>query len=332
MTGRSTSVVGGETISNLPWQERPDKSNELIWRYSENPLFGFSPVPDNPNIYTIYNSAPIPFQGGFAGVFRADHRTGLPYLHVGHSADGIAWDINPDPLAVTCGIPGGGPAEFAYDPRVLRMDDTYYVMWCNDYHGPTIGIATTKDFVNFDQKDNAFLPCNRNGVLFPRKINGHFAMLSRPSDMGHTPFGEIFYSESPDLKFWGNHRFVMGRGDDWWSNMKVGPGPAPIETTHGWLMIYHGVVNGCNGYVYRMGLALLDPEEPWKVIHRSPNHVFGPEAAYETAGAVPNVVFPCAALCDAATGRVAIYYGAADTDTGLAFAHIDELIAYVLAE
>ena len=57
-------------------------------------------------------------------------------------------------------------------PRVCRLEDRYYVTWCNGYHGPTIGIAWTNDFETFHQMENAFLPFNRNGVLFPRKIGG----------------------------------------------------------------------------------------------------------------------------------------------------------------
>jgi beta-1,4-mannooligosaccharide/beta-1,4-mannosyl-N-acetylglucosamine phosphorylase len=97
----------------------------------------------------------------------------------------------------------------AYDPRVTRLEDRWYVTWCNGYHGPTIGVAWTHDFATFHQLDNASLPFNRNGVLFPRRISDRYAMLSRPSDNGHTPFGDIFYSESPDLVHWGRHRHVM---------------------------------------------------------------------------------------------------------------------------
>jgi len=89
---------------------------------------------------------------------------------------------------------------WAYDPRVCKIDDEYVITWCNKFEQcPTIGIATTQDFKTFEQQGNAFLPYNRNGVMFPRKINGKYAMLSRPSDGGHTAFGDIYYSESPDL-------------------------------------------------------------------------------------------------------------------------------------
>ncbi|MDE6915821.1 MAG: glycosidase, partial [Lachnospiraceae bacterium] len=161
-------------------------------------------------------------------------------------------------------------------------------------------------------------------------IGGNYYMLSRPSDNGHTPFGDIFLSESPDLKYWGCHRHVMGtiKGDySAWQCTKIGAGSVPIETDEGWLLIYHGVITTCNGYVYRMGCALLDLGEPWKVLKRTRNYILAPHELYECMGDVPNVVFPCAALTDAATGRIAIYYGCADTVTGLAFTTVDRLMA-----
>jgi beta-1,4-mannooligosaccharide/beta-1,4-mannosyl-N-acetylglucosamine phosphorylase len=163
-------------------------------------------------------------------------------------------------------------------------------------------------------------------VLFPKKINGNYAMLSRPSDTGHTAFGDIFYSESPDLTYWGKHRHVMGTINDGWQSTKVGAGPVPIEIKKGWLLIYHGVLTSCNGYVYSMGAALLDLNEPWKVLKRTRNYILAPWEYYECVGDVPNVVFPCAALHDEKSGRIALYYGCADTCTGLAFTTVDELI------
>ena len=157
-------------------------------------------------------------------------------------------------------------------------------------------------------------------------------MLSRPSDNGHTPFGDIFISQSKDMEFWGKHRHLMSpiKGDpSAWQGTKVGPGPIPIETDEGWLLIYHGVITTCNGFVYRMGAALLDLEQPWKVLYRSKDYILAPYEYYECVGDVPNVVFPCAALADADTGRIAVYYGCADTVTGIAFTTVDELLSYL---
>jgi beta-1,4-mannooligosaccharide/beta-1,4-mannosyl-N-acetylglucosamine phosphorylase len=127
---------------------------------------------------------------------------------------------------------------------------------------------------------------------------------------------------------WGCHRFVMEPKPGWQST-KVGAGPTPIETTEGWLLIYHGVLTSCNGFVYCAGAALLDLDEPWKVMYRTAPYILSPWELYECVGDVPNVVFPCAALCDAPSGRIAFYYGAADTVTGLAFTQVDELIAFI---
>ena len=139
-------------------------------------------------------------------------------------------------------------------------------------------------------------------MLFPRRIGGSYAMLNRPSDGGHTPFGDIFYSESPDLVHWGRHRHVLAPVELTWEATKIGPGPTPIETDAGWLMLYHGVLTSCNGFVYSMGAALLDLDEPWRVVARGSSFLLAPHASYEQVGDVPNVVFPCAALVDA-TGR-----------------------------
>jgi beta-1,4-mannooligosaccharide/beta-1,4-mannosyl-N-acetylglucosamine phosphorylase len=218
---------------------------------------------------------------------------------------------------------------YAYDPRVTWLEDRYWVTWCNGYHGPTIGVAYTHDFETFTQLENAFLPFNRNGVLFPRKVGGAYALLSRPSDDGHTPFGDIYYSESPDLVHWGRHRHVLGTVPWTWQSTKVGAGPTPIETDEGWLLLYHGVLTSCNGFVYSMGAALLDLEQPWKVVARGRDYLLAPSAEYERVGDVPNVVFPCAALVDRDLDRLTIYYGGADTVVCLAHGHLSHVVASV---
>ncbi len=319
-------IINEEPIPNLPWEERPAGCDKPVWRYSKNPVIPRDLLPDS---NSIFNSAVVVRNGEFAGVFRCDNRARQMRLHRGFSRDGIAWNIDPEPLKFRCEDEEIGDFVYGYDPRVVRLEDRYLVSWCNYYHGPTIGMAWTKDFETFHQLENAFLPFNRDGVLFPRKINGNYAMLSRPSDNGHTPFGDIFYSESPDLIFWGKHRHVMGPVGNTWQYTKVGGGPVPIETSEGWLLLYHGVLQSCNGFVYSAGGVLLDLDKPWKIVARAEPYLWSPQMQYECVGDVPNVVFPCAMLCDASSGRLAIYYGAADTVTALAFAKIDELVDFI---
>ncbi len=317
----------GPALPNIPWEDRPPGCSDVVWRYSGNPIITRDAVP---GANSIFNSAVVPFNGAFAGVFRCDNTARDMQLHAGFSDDGIHWRIEPQRIHFVCEDPEIGEFVYGYDPRACWIEDRYWITWCNGYHGPTIGVAYTYDFRTFYQLENAFLPYNRNGVLFPRRINGKYAMLSRPSDRGHTPFGDIFYSESPDMIHWGRHRFVMAPVGGWQST-KIGAGPVPIETPEGWLLIYHGVLTSCNGFVYSFGAALLDLEEPWKVIYRTRPYLLNPREYYECVGDVPNVVFPCAALVDPPTGRMAIYYGGADTVTCLAFAYLHEMVEFVKA-
>jgi beta-1,4-mannooligosaccharide/beta-1,4-mannosyl-N-acetylglucosamine phosphorylase len=324
-----SSILIGSSLPNIPWQERPENSRYPVWRYSGNPIIPRDLIPTS---NSIFNSAVVPFKDGFAGVFRCDDRSRRMNIHRGFSKDGIKWELDIKPIVFIADGGADTTSDYKYDPRVTWLEDRYYLSWCNGYHGPTIGIGYTYDFKEFFQKENAFLPFNRNGVPFPRKIGGKYAMLSRPSDSGHTPFGDIFYSESPDMVHWGCHRHVMGTADfkdSGWQSTKIGAGPVPIETEEGWLLLYHGVLTSCNGFVYSMGAALLDLNRPWNVLYRLRPYLLSPQELYECAGDVPNVVFPCAALTDADTGRIAIYYGCADTVTGIAFSTIDILMEYI---
>jgi beta-1,4-mannooligosaccharide/beta-1,4-mannosyl-N-acetylglucosamine phosphorylase len=313
----------------IPWEARPPGEHGVLWRSSRNPIVT---ARDVPGANSVFNSAVVPFGGGFAGVFRVDDRSRAMRLHAGRSDDGVAWRIEPEPIvfhpadARVAELP---PAEYAYDARLTQLDDGFYVTWCAGYHGPTIGLAWTQDFETFHRLDNAFLPFNRNGVLFPRQVGGAYAMLSRPSDDAHTPFGDVFYSESHDLVHWGRHRHVLGTIPLTWQATKVGAGPTPIETEEGWLLLYHGVLTSCNGFVYSMGAALLDLDEPWKVVARGSRYLLAPETPYERIGDVPNVVFPCAALVDSERDRISVYYGAADTAVCLAHGHLSDLLEFV---
>jgi len=316
-----------DPLPNIPWQDKPSDCHAPVWRFTENPIINRNPLP---NVARIFNSAVMPYKGEFIGVFRGEQRDGVPHIYLGSSKDAIHWSFEPEKIAFT--DENGEPFMpiYAYDPRLVKVDDTYYIMWCQDAYGPTIGMAKTTDFKTFQRLENPFLPCNRNGVLFPRKIDGKFMMLSRPSDGGHTPFGDIYLSESKDMEYWGHHRHVMGRSKSWWENLKIGGGAAPIETDKGWLLFYHGVTNTCNGYVYSIGAAILDINEPSKVLHRCANYILSPEERYEEQGFVPNVCFPCAALTDSDSGKIAIYYGCADSCVGIAFTTVDEIYDYIL--
>ena len=319
--------IYGPHTENVPWQQRPENiTGAPIWRYSENPIIKRNPVK---GVARIFNSAVMPFEGGFIGVFRGEQTNGIPTIYRGKSADGIKWDINTEKIRFVDEDGNDFMPEYAYDPRLVKVEDTYFIIWCQDFYGPSIGIAKTQDFKTFVRIENPFIPYNRNAVLFPRRINGKYMLLSRPSDSGHTPFGDIFVSESPDMIYWGKHRHVMGSNDNWWESLKIGGGATPIETSEGWLLLYHGVAGTCNGYVYSIGGAILDIDNPSIVKYRCENFLLTPEEWYEERGFVPNVCFPCATVQNNETGQMAIYYGAADSYVGLCFTTVDEIIDYI---
>ena len=203
----------GQSIPNMPWQDRPEGCKDVVWRYNANPIIPRDLLPTS---NSIFNSAVVPFEsdkGHFAGVFRVDDKERNMAIHAGFSEDGIHWNINPEKVEWINDDPDtaeANPWQYGYDPRCVWIEDRFWITWCNAYGWkPTIGVGWTKDFKEFHQMENAYLPFNRNGVLFPRKINGEYVMFSRPSDSGHTPFGDMYLSHSKDMTYWGKHRHVM---------------------------------------------------------------------------------------------------------------------------
>ena len=135
-------------------------------------------------------------------------------------------------------------------------------------------------------------------------------------------------SFSPDLNHWGDHRRLLSaRKGGWWDANKIGLSPPPLETEIGWLIMYHGVRQTASGSIYRLGLVLLDLEDPSRVLRRSDEWIFGPRAGYEREGDVDDVVFPCGWVVKG--GRILMYYGAADTCVGLATADLKDVLEYI---
>ncbi len=162
---------------------------------------------------------------------------------------------------------------------------------------------------------------NKDHVLFPRRIDGRYAALHRRAS-------DIWLASSTDLVTWPEEHMgsVMGpRADNWWDPVRIGGGGPPIHTEHGWLTLYHGYQAQ---HVYRIGVAMLDLEDPSRVINRPREPIFEPEEAWEIRGDVPHVVF--SAANPVVDGTVYVYYGAADHVIGLATCSLDDLIDYAL--
>ena len=140
----------------------------------------------------------------------------------------------------------------------------------------------------------------------------------------------MWISYSPDLRYWGRHRPMLeARRGAWWDANKIGLSPPPIETSTGWLVLYHGVRHTPSGCLYRLGLALFDLQNPEKCLMRGDSWIFGPEAKYEVQGDVDDVVFPCGYTMDADGDTLNIYYGAADCAIALARASVRSLLVWL---
>jgi predicted GH43/DUF377 family glycosyl hydrolase len=263
---------------------------------------------------------------------RVEDFRGASHLTVARSVDGVSsWRIDKQP---TFAPSPAHPEEVwgVEDPRITWLEELQE--WAITYTafssgGPLVSLATTKDFKKFSRLGPVMPPEDKDAAIFPVKVNGLWAMLHRPVVGFPHIEGHIWLSFSPNLKHWGEHHILLrARQGSWWDSNKIGLSAPPIQTKHGWLILYHGVRTTASGSIYRLGLALLDLEKPVKVLRRSDEWVFGPKASYERDGDVDDVVFPCG--WTVRDGTVYMYYGAADSCIALATAKLKDLIDYVL--
>ena len=124
----NVKIIGAD-VPNMPWQDRPAEAEKHmpLWRYMENPIIGRNPVE---GVARIFNSAVIPYEGAFIGVFRGEQVNGIPYIYLGRSADGIHWDFDKDKIPFKDEDGNDFMPVYAYDPRLVEVDGVYYIMWC----------------------------------------------------------------------------------------------------------------------------------------------------------------------------------------------------------
>jgi predicted GH43/DUF377 family glycosyl hydrolase len=221
------------------------------------------------------------------------------------------------------------------DARVVFVPELErWVITCTAYGptGPAVYLATTTDFRSVERHGIIRQPEDKNAALLPERIDGKWVLFHRPRTEYGPSRGEILLSRSADMISWSApERVMQPREGAWWDSLRIGIGPPPLRTEHGWLLIYHGVKETLTGGLYRVGLALTDIDEPTRVLHRLPEWILGPSAPYEREGDVPNVVFPCGLVHDAESDELRLYYGGADTSICLATARLSDLLAAVLA-
>jgi len=304
---------------------------ELFQRHPDNPILTVSSWPYRAN--SVFNAAAAEVNGKILLLARVEDYRGISHLTAARSEDGITnWQIDSAPTLKP--EPEKYPEELwgIEDPRITRIEDMGKWAICYTAYskgGPLVSLALTSNFKTFRRLGPVMPPEDKDAALFPVKFNGLWAMLHRPVPRSSMLGAHIWISFSPNLKHWGEHQeIIQAREGGWWDANKIGLCSPPLETKAGWLILYHGVRTTASGSIYRLGLALLDLENPLKVIRRTDEWIFGPKAHYEREGDVDDVVFPCGWVKK--DGKVLIYYGAADSRLCLATADLDELVKYVL--
>lgn len=302
-----------------------------LQRHPANPVL--LPDPGSPwECYNVFNPAVIHHNGLFHMWYRAQGFDWVSHIGYAVSVDGLHWNRLRQPVLSPA---DGSDSRGIEDPRVVVIDGVFYMTYtaygresqgegAYTHLGGSITplIARSRNLIAWEQVGAiARGENNKDHVLFPRRINGRYAAL-------HRRWPHVWLAYSDDLINWPEEMMdpIYGpRRDNWWDSRSVGSNGVPIETEHGWLLINHAYDDQ---HVYRLGVVLVDLEDPTLVINRPSDPIFWPEEIWELRGDVPQVVFSCAN--PVVDGVVYVYYGGADHVIGLATCQLEELVDYAL--
>ncbi|MFC4102406.1 glycoside hydrolase family 130 protein [Paenibacillus xanthanilyticus] len=318
----------------------------VLKRHPLNPILAPKDVPYGPAM--VFNAGVTKYEGKYVMVFRNDYGDAAKETIEPHSTTNLGLAVSDDGVhwraaATPCWQWEDDEVVRVYDPRLTVIEGRCYMCFAVDTkHGLRGGIAVTDDFASFDVLSLS-VPDNRNMVLFPDRIGGQYVRLERPMPVYSRGGGDRFdmwMSDSPDLRYWGNAKLLLAVEQVPFANDKIGPGAPPIRTEKGYLTTFHAVdidrKRGKNGWEerwqkrYTAGIMLLDLNDPSRIIGMSDTPLLVPEAPYETSGGFRNdVVFPGGMILED-SGEVKIYYGSADTMECLASAHVDDLLKLCL--
>ncbi|HIZ20128.1 MAG TPA: glycosidase [Firmicutes bacterium] len=332
-----------------------------LTKYENNPILSANPENDWESLCVLNPAVWYePAEDTFYMLYRAAGNDATHYIHLGlaTSKDGFHFERRSDQPFLSPDIngPDGGCIE---DPRLTKMGDTYYIVYAARTYAPgqywsadwkPLGdrdvegvhfvqannavshLAVTKDFRTVKRlgriSDSRF--DDRDVILFPERVNGQYVRLSRPVERVGQEYGctvpSIFISFSDDLMEWGEPQLLM-TAEEWWQDKKMGGSCPPIKTPKGWLHLFHGVASRDDGY--RVGAALLDLDNPAKVIGRTADFIMEPEFDYETSGYYNGCVFPTGNAVKGDT--LYVYYGAADKFVCAATCRLSELLDFIVS-
>jgi predicted GH43/DUF377 family glycosyl hydrolase len=304
-----------------------------LQRHPLNPILLPDPTSDW-ECYNVFNPGVIYYNDLFHMFYRAQGLDWISRIGYAVSADGVHWNRLRQPVL---GPVDGTDSRGVEDPRLTEIDGVFYMAYTaygHEFSGPGEPthagggiqpmIARSDNLMTWKRLGPIVRgEDNKDHVLFPRRINGRFVALHRRRP-------HIWLAYSDDLLAWSeaDMKPIFGpRPENDWDSLSVGGNGVPIETEHGWLMLYHGYDEP---HVYSLGVCLLDLDDPSRVIHRPKGRIFWPEALWELRGDVPNVVFSNAN--PVVDGTVYVYYGGADHVIGLATCSLADLLDFARYE
>ncbi len=338
----------------------------IFMRHNANPILTRDDIPDVPPVVvdatSVFNPGAARAGDGDLLLLRVQTRGRRTHLMVAEGTGDGSFDVRPELVELAGFERMGERVHHVYDPRITRLDDVWCVVLAVDVDSTCrLAVARTDDFRRLELvgvvggagwsggreglaggaggRGGALGAWDdvRNGVLFPERIGGRYAMLLRPNRVrvgeGPATGDEIVLATSDDLVSWRETGPVMSGRWHYWDEL-IGPGPPPVKTRDGWLLVYHGVATHLvSSWIYQAGVALLDLDDPTRVIARGRDNVLEPRELWELTGQVPNVVFPSGLITDtdadgfaAPESELRLYYGAADTCVGLATTTVGELL------
>ncbi len=303
----------------------------LFARSERNPLLTARDWPYPVN--SVFNAGATRLPSGDTVLLaRVEDMRGISHICAARSEDGVSdWRVDPEPTLVP--DPQNHPEEVwgMEDPRVTRLPEReeYAIVYtCYSLGGPGVALAFTQDFRRFRRMGMILPPDDKDAALFPRQFAERWAIIHRP--MGVNRPAHIWLSFSPDLTHWGETGILIeARRGAWWDARRIGLSTPPLQTGQGWLILYHGIRKTATGAMYRLGAALLDLEDPRRVLLRGDQWMFGPQEPYERVGDVPHVVFPCGLTVADDGDTLRLYYGAADTSICVATASLTRLLDWL---
>ena len=302
---------------------------ELVTRYAGNPILSASQWPSTVN--AVFNPGVSSLDDETVLLVRVEDRTGISHLCPARSLDGLTdWVIEPE-RSLRPALGSEAERFGIEDPRITRCGEEHLIVYTGySTSGPLVCLASTRDFRSYEPRGVLMPPEDKNAALFPRRFDGRWALIHRPVATTPRQTADIWLSWSPDLRHWGDHAILLGARDGaWWDAHKVGLCAPPLHTDEGWLLLYHGVRLTAAGSIYRLGLALLDADDPRRVLARSSEWLLGPDAPYERTGDVGQVVFSCGWLLREDGDTLRIYYGAADSSVCVATASLKALLRWL---